>query len=165
VRNIRTSTYLGLVLILALTCSGFTAMSCSKEEKKQTAAIVVDLLGGVPALIRGWKGIDPARTSGAERTFNGITTLVSGYLSDPTNDNFLKGLNAFDAALNANLFNIGNPAKTAQLVAIATLGRKIYSRFGPATLAEMDETSEDGKAIRRELERDIKELKRLVQLD
>jgi hypothetical protein len=68
---------------------------------------------------------------------------------------FNKALGAFDALLNSGVIKL--PLLARQAIQLA---RTVYAAFAPATLAEMSANSEDGKAARRELEENLRELER-----
>lgn len=139
--RIRTGTLVGLILIITLTGSGFTAMECSKEQKK---AVTDTTLSGMIVIL--------------DRSTNpfvkDIAAAARGYQADPSENSYRRAVSAIDAVL-------ANHTLSPTVLDLANMARNIFKAFAPSSVATMEAVDE--KPARKELERRFKELDRQVQ--
>jgi hypothetical protein len=128
-----------LASMLAVTC-GFKG--CSNEQKQAVEKASVASLCN--------------RLSGKAGVPGDIGAAVCAFNTDKSESVFQQGVNAFNAALDRH-----NLSPTVREIVVT--GEEIFKAFAPATFAEMDPNSPDGRAARKELEDKFKRLEKLVE--
>lgn len=159
--RIRLST-LVLLVSLILSTAAFGPMKCSHEEERANINRAINIVEGTPALVASFQ-LSAGITSSINKSISTAIDAAKAYRDDPTEQTWLRGLNTIDHLVSTGAFKTGSPKWDARLIGVITLFRTVYAALGPNTLAEISHDSEDGKAARRELERNIQELERLVK--
>lgn len=143
-------TAISLVLISAMFLT-----ACSQA----TVNKVVKMLDGVPQIVTTF-ALPANVASRVNQAFDEVKIAVTAYRDNPSNSTFTTALNIFDGLLARDVFNVGTGRVGSSLRGFALAARTAFSFFGPETLAEMDEDSEDGRAAKRERDKAIKDLER-----